>query len=557
MPYIHNSDITRNRRFYYNRLFHDYIFDFPALKDFFPYDYRTLEGFKKRINDIRNEYDSSQRGHASAILKDINSRLGAGKETMENINRLAEKDSLVIIGGQQPGLFSGPSFVMYKVMTVINLSRYIREKTGLPVIPCFWNASDDSGPGQADRIGLLDGGYRELKIDTAGISEQARLSQVLLPSSSYSHIIEESGFADETGSFLKRVIKDAGRREGREGYVGLSGLSAMVILRLFSPWGPVIIDPLDRGLKEMGSCFLDWDMKEHGVINRLLIDRGIKLKEAGYHSQLQPNKDVLDFFISKEGIREKIKILPGGRFQAGGISFDRDGLLAAAGSDPLSVSWNVVLRPLIQDTFLPVAASVCGPGEVSYFAQLESVYRYRDMHMPVIFPRYSATLIERETRDLMARTGVQTLHIGMEKEEAVKAVLRARGASDIEGLAGKLNRDIGAALEKMENRVKKDIIDPGSAFERIKRNLGNEVKVLSKKLFAALKKKNKNILDGIDRIYDHLFPLSELQERKVCIFYFLDKYGIGLLEELLEAFRPAEQGHRFFYIEEEKKDEKK
>ena len=78
--------------------------------------------------------------------------------------------------------------------------------------------------------------------------------------------------------------------------------------------------------------------------------------------------------------------MAGGMFKIGDKDYSREELLELAETGPLAVSWNVVLRPLVQDSLFPVAATVCGPGEVSYFAQLGEVYKYLGIELPVIYP---------------------------------------------------------------------------------------------------------------------------------------------------------------------------
>lgn len=129
----------KNSRFYYNKLFKDYIYDFPKLKKYFKYDPGDIESYRGRIKKIEDSYNNSNREVLADILRENNKDLGAGDRTLENIDKLARKGSVIIIGGQQPGLFTGPAFIIYKIITVLRLSKYIEERTEPPVVPCFWN----------------------------------------------------------------------------------------------------------------------------------------------------------------------------------------------------------------------------------------------------------------------------------------------------------------------------------------------------------------------------------------------------------------------------------
>jgi uncharacterized protein YllA (UPF0747 family) len=208
-----SREFTPSDRFYYNRLFYDYIFDYESLKSYFRHNHRSISGFKERIGEIKKTYDQGCREKVVSLLEDMNLKLGAGKKTMENIRRLAKKDSVVIIGGQQPGLFTGPIFIIYKIITILKLSHYIQENTGTTVIPCFWNASDDSSLDQADRLVIPGSQLNEIKLDTSGINKGTRLSNISLDSDLYLDVIKkiesimpERKLGDEVWTLLEGIL---------------------------------------------------------------------------------------------------------------------------------------------------------------------------------------------------------------------------------------------------------------------------------------------------------------------------------------------------------------
>lgn len=494
----------------------------------------------------------------------MNNKLGAGEKTLENISRFSQKDSIVVIGGQQPGLLTGSSYIIYKIITVLRLSSFIQEKTGTKTIPCFWNASDDSSLDQSNNLGLLTDEYKKIKIDTSKIAEGTRLSNIFLPDSYYHDLIEEftsllsgAGQDEGAGRFLRETLDDWKKIRQIKGNIGLAELFSFIILKLFSRWGPVIIDPSHAGFKKMGLSFLGWDIDEHTSINKSIKGRGLKLKEAGYHAQLVPNEDALDFFMNNREIREKVEVLPGKIYKTKDRNHEKESLLEEAEKDPSSVSWNVVLRPLVQDTLFPVAAAVCGPGEVSYFSQMGGVYDHKGIRMPVIYPRFSATLVEDPISGSMKRSGVEARHLEKAEDETLKTVLKEDETSKIEGIIDGLGKEIRGRIERVEDELKDSGLDTGSSFDRIKRNLSREVEVLLKKIYSALKKKNQPLIKNIRKIYLNLLPDGGLQERKINIFYYLNKYGIDMISSLYKAYVPLEHGHRFIYLKGDKKDERK
>ena len=59
------------------------------------------------------------------------------------IARAFRGDEPVIITGQQPGLFLGPMYTLYKAVTTVALARRVRERHGTACVPVFWVASED------------------------------------------------------------------------------------------------------------------------------------------------------------------------------------------------------------------------------------------------------------------------------------------------------------------------------------------------------------------------------------------------------------------------------
>ena len=55
--------------------------------------------------------------------------------------------------------------------------------------------------------------------------------------------------------------------------------------------------------------------------------------------------------------------------------------------EPLRLSTSALLRPIVQDTLLPTAAYVGGPGELNYFAQLAPLYDHFGLTPPLVVPR--------------------------------------------------------------------------------------------------------------------------------------------------------------------------
>jgi len=542
----------------------DYIFDFQKLGDYFNHDYRGIESYKKRMAEIEQLYDDGQRKGVVKILNDYNSRLGAGAKTLDNIGKLGESGTAVVVGGQQPGLFTGPLFIIYKIITILKLSSFINKETEIRTVPCFWNASDDSRIGQANSIGLISDELIKIEIDTSNIRKNSRFSNIYIDREKYTKVIEdiksllaETDFSGEVSGLLKESTAGKYRDPLDDNRINLPELFSDIILKLFSEYGIVLIDPSDERLKKMGGRFLEEDLEKCANIKEKVNTRGDELERAGYHRQLDIKQDTLNHFLNVGDIREKIECLPEMQYRVKDKIYSKEELICRSGEDPGLFSWNVIMRPVIQDTLFPVLATVCGPGEVSYFAQISGVYDLMDVRLPIIYPRFSATIIEKNIEKIINKFRSIDNLLETNREQAIKRSLDDSGNASIEDLVEDLEKKLGSVIEDFEKEVSHAGLNAGNSSDRIKRNIKKEVSILKGKIYSELKKRNQWLENALSRFYLNLFPGEGLQEREVNLFYYANKYGIGIVDGLYDSFDPFDFKHKLLFLNQVGKNEKR
>ena len=69
--------------------------------------------------------------------------VAAGDLAARNRALLLAGDALCVTTGQQPGLFLGPLFTMYKALSAVALAAGLQHRLERPVVPVFWVAGDD------------------------------------------------------------------------------------------------------------------------------------------------------------------------------------------------------------------------------------------------------------------------------------------------------------------------------------------------------------------------------------------------------------------------------
>ncbi|GAI58729.1 unnamed protein product [marine sediment metagenome] len=77
---------------------------------------------------------------------------------MENIEMLLDENTYTVVTGQQPGIFTGPLYTIYKALSAIIVANNHSDKNH-PLVPIFWNASEDHDPSEVDHIYLMHNNY--------------------------------------------------------------------------------------------------------------------------------------------------------------------------------------------------------------------------------------------------------------------------------------------------------------------------------------------------------------------------------------------------------------
>ncbi len=285
---IRVKEIT-SERFYHNSLFKDYIFNFDNLQDRFQYDYRKLESYKENASRTKNCYDDKFRNEIAAILKKYNARLNCSSKTLENIECLKDKDSVVVIGGQQPGFLGGPAYIIYKILTILKLSSFLQEKLNIRVVPCFWNASDDSNfdninnlyflGQELKKIDLNLTDYRSNKSDSN--SKQIRFSDIYFPQltvknqiNEFASLLSDTEFKPKIFNLLQDCLDVTLSNFNQKDGLSISSFFSAIISRIFSSYGLVVIDPGVPEFKRLSAKILEFDVTNHVKINKIIKENG-------------------------------------------------------------------------------------------------------------------------------------------------------------------------------------------------------------------------------------------------------------------------------------------
>jgi uncharacterized protein YllA (UPF0747 family) len=138
-----NTHIPFKTTGYFSQLIIDYIEKNDSVKHLYG-NFPNMGGFKKQIQQKRNEFSKVSREVLAKSLLHQYSNTNTSNVTIENIESLREPNAFTIVTGHQLNLFTGPIYFLYKIVSTIKLCRRLKEEFPKEnFIPVYWMATED------------------------------------------------------------------------------------------------------------------------------------------------------------------------------------------------------------------------------------------------------------------------------------------------------------------------------------------------------------------------------------------------------------------------------
>jgi bacillithiol biosynthesis cysteine-adding enzyme BshC len=520
-------------------LFRDYLDGAPGVRPFYVEDGRwDDEALVASVGRVRAAA-RPQAAVAEALARQQEER--GAQAAAANARRLAQDGAVAIVTGQQPVVFGGPLFVLYKALAALTTAERLQERLGAPVVPVFWVASDDHDFAEIRSITVVDeaGVLRTLRYAPAREPSGQPASRVVLDDS-ITALLDELRAALPPGLHRDAVVERVAKcyRPG----TSLSSAFAHLVSEVFPEL--VVLDPSDVALKALMAPVLSRELAEGSPSSRTALDAGQRLLEAGYHQQVPLRDGFFNLFLLMEGERRALAVRDGGIEVRGlGREIPLPQALQMLAASPADWSPGALLRPLAQDLLLPTLAYVGGPAEVAYHAQIGDSYAHFGITRPIILPRPSVTVIE----PAQARA-LETESLGLCDLQADPETVLARWARDahpeIESAFTRARDAILAGLSGVEEAL--GAVDPTlrAAAESAKGRALHQVESLQEKSTRALKKRDQVRADRLRRTRDALLPGGSLQERGLGWIGLVARQGDAVVAELKRRVDPQARGHQ-------------
>src|SRR6266404_3032333 len=517
------------------KLFLEYLDHFERVKAFYahPPAMSAVKGAAQKV-----DYPDDRRAEVTSILRRQNIALGAGAETLSNLDRL-EKGAVVVVSGQQVGLFSGPAYSIYKALTAVQIAEELSQD-GIPAVPIFWMATEDHDLDEVHHTTWFDNGKLVRFELPAGAENGLPVGRIPL-SARIEPFVQEAAelLANQGSDLLAQYLMESYRPE--ETYGSAFG---KLFARLFAQQGLILMDPLDTGFHKVAAPLYQHALAERDALNEKLLQRGKDLDRAGFDAQVKVTSRSTLLFRMDEGGRQVVTASTD-KFQASEKTWGREELVHLTHGEPGKFSPNALFRPVVQDYLLPTAAYVAGPAEISYFAQSEVIYRHLLGRMPVMLPRAGFTLVDAKAKKLLRRYGLsvedawagsQGLRHKMERQSVPGSL--SKNFDRNQKQIAKMLAELGKQIEKLDPTLK-------GTVERARKRIEFHIDKLRRKTGRAQDQK-AGLISGHERYLESLlYPHKAPQERELCLLPFLARWGAGGLGELQKRSTGKKIGHHF------------
>jgi uncharacterized protein YllA (UPF0747 family) len=270
------------------------------------------------------------------------------------------------------------------------------------------------------------------------------------------------------------------------------------------------------------------------VPSQLANETGDLLEKRGYQRQLHKDPTLCSFFLRDNGRREAVHY-GHGTFRVGSQTYTKADLKHMLQESPERFSPNALLRPVMSEFLFPTAAFVGGAGELNYFAQTRQIYAY--------FDRLGCTLIEPAVRRILHKYQLSTLSL-RDPDRALTEWIRQRTDIASPALWQELREQTYGPLSALKGRVR--TLDPTleTSLEGALNYLMVRLGKFEKKLVRHLKKAEQLSAAQLTRAAGTLYPQRDLQERTLNAMSFLGRYGMDLVETLMQAV-PESHGRHY------------
>lgn len=546
-------------------LVRDYLAGVPAAAGFYASSPFDAESYRRKARHL----DRMGPGRAPAAASMIRP---VGPQASALLKAVAAAPGYFVTTGQQPGLFGGPLYTLYKALSAARLAEDLERLLDKPVMALFWMASEDHDWEEAAQAGLLDGANELRRLDLGpepGLARRALAETPMGPAAE--EAVARFAALFPRNDFHARyveLLQDSLRPQAT-----LASAFAALMSDLLADIPIGLVDAADPAVKTASRSLLQAEAEDPVASETALAKTAAELEARGYSLQVPLIPGASNLFLHGEGGRDRLLRVNDGSREDGGRVENSDqvedasrdnGSRANAGgragfgyrlrrsgrelsvrrvreavaAEPCLASPNVLLRPVVESALFPTLAYVGGPGELAYFGQLGRLFGRHGLSMPVVVPRASFVVVERKVAKVLQRFDLEVDDV--RNLDGLLARFAKEGTpGDVKRAMEKWRRTVDEAAREMTGAAIE--VDPTlKGAVAAARNAGfGALGALEKKIARAVKHRHETEWSQLAKARSNLWPGGKPQERVLGPLQYVMRYGPSFVALVRDELRPA------------------
>lgn len=522
--------LTYRESGYYSNLIIDYIEAKKSLRPFYG-NRADLEGLKSQIT-LRSQFPKDNRTVLVNSLKEQYQTVETSQLVLDRIDQLSQSNCYTVTTGHQLNLFTGPLYFLYKIISVINLSKSLKQAyPDCDFVPVYWMATEDHDFEEINHFYLKEKIVRwegqTQQSGAVGDYNTQGLDVVL-------NLLKSELGSSKAAKELCDLFENA--------YLNHSTLALATFYlanELFKEDGLIVLEPNKESLKSLFIPQIKRDLFEQLGFEKVSETiEALSTLDSNYSIQVNPRE--INFFYLKDELRERI-VQEGNQYKVLNteLSFSKESLEQELEKYPQRFSPNVITRPLYQETILPNLAYIGGGGELAYWLELKSMFEAQEIPYPILMLRDSVLLISSKQATKMDKLGLSIKDLFLSRGDLINKHIRKISNIDVDLTA--LKAQLKEQFKELYQLASQTDASFLGAVEAQEKKQLKGIDKLEKRLLKAQKKKLSDEVMRLMVLQEDLFPREGLQERNTNFSEFYIAYSTYLKQSLLKHLNPLKK----------------
>jgi len=446
------------------------------------------------------------------------------------LERLLTGEALCVTTGQQPGLFLGPLYTIYKALSAVALAERLETVLDRPVVPVFWVAGDDHDHLEASQTFVLSPSSEVERLALPERPPDAPLTPMyrepLGPAvadllDAFWQTQPETEFRGDVAAWLARHYEPD--RTVADAFAG-------AIAEQVGRFGMVVFRPTHPAAKTAMRPHLLEALARAADLDRALAERAAELSARGAAAPVAVGDGASLVMLEGSAGRDRL-LLDDGAFhlRRSGERFTLEEIADIADADPARLSPNVLLRPVVEAAILPTVAYLGGPGELAYLPQCAPVYAALGVTPQTAAPRWSGVILETRTHKVLEKYDLTLEDLRLPEGQLEQRLVRGDLPAEADGAFQTLR----ATIEREYDIVRDAAMGVDPTLRKPVESTRNAalagIRDVEKRIVGHLKQRNETLVQQLARTRAALFPLGKPQERVLGLPPFLTRYGGAFL----------------------------